>query len=74
MLNAMIFVVCAISYPKIKGQRGLRGPQGDRGNKGASGTPGKLAVCGDLTISAAEKKHKIKQQKLRLPPKPYITS
>ena len=72
ILNLMIFTFCVISYSHIKIAVGPQGPQGNRGPRGYDGTPGSLAVCGDLTVSASEKKFKIKNQELRLPHKPKI--
>ena len=72
ILNLMIFTFCVISYSHIKIAVGPQGPQGNRGPRGYEGDPGSLAVCGDLTVSASEKKFKIKNQELRAPHKPQI--
>ena len=72
ILNLMIFTFCVISYSHIKIAVGPQGPQGNRGPRGYEGDAGRLAVCGDLTVSASEKKFQIKNQELRAPHKPQI--
>ena len=72
ILNIMIFTFCVISYSHVKIAVGPQGPQGNRGLRGFEGTPGSLAVCGDLIVSAEEKKFQIKNQELRAPHKPQI--
>ena len=72
ILNLMIFTFCVISYSHVKVAVGPQGPRGNRGPKGYEGDPGSLAVCGDLTVSASEKKSKMKNQELRAPHKPQI--
>jgi hypothetical protein len=72
ILNMMIFTFCVVSYSHVKIAVGPQGPQGNRGPKGYDGDSGRLAVCGDLTVSASEKKFQIKNQELRSPHKPQI--
>lgn len=72
ILNIMIFTFCIISYSNVKVIAGPIGPQGNRGYRGDDGDDGGFKICGDLSVSASEKKFKIKNQELRSPHKPQI--